>query len=131
MIAMSPTSLPARDRRSAPSGDPGAAPLPANDPALFDMDLRALRARWADRAAMPPIGAEAMTGADRRAQALGVPEERLMEHAGTAVAAAVRALAIDTGRWGTGPIKTFLGEKSTTGRLPKNPILEAARGLGG
>ena len=35
-----------------------------------------------------------MTGTDRRAQALGFPQERLMEHAGTAVAAAVRALAI-------------------------------------
>ena len=45
-----------------------------------------------------------MTGADRRAQALGYPELRLMEHAGTAVAAAVRALATDLGRWGTGPI---------------------------
>ena len=112
---MSPTSLPARDRRSAPSGDPGAAPLPANDPALFDMDLRALRARWADRAAMPPIGAEAMTGADRRAQALGVSEERLMEHAGTAVAAAVRALAIDTGRWGTGPIVILCGPGNNGG----------------
>jgi DNA-binding transcriptional MocR family regulator len=43
--------------------------------------------------------AEAMVGADRRAQALGVPSERLMEHAGTATAAAARALAIDTERW--------------------------------
>ena len=46
------------------------------------------------RPTCPPISAETMTGADRRAQALGVPEERLMEHAGTAVAAAVRALAV-------------------------------------
>ena len=40
-----------------------------------------------------------MLGADRRAQALGVAEERLMEHAGTAVAAAVQALAVDTDGW--------------------------------
>lgn len=118
---MSSTSLPAGDRTTGTSGnaaaigEAGAAPLPANDPAIFDMDLRSLRSRWADRAAMPAIGAEAMTGADRRAQALGVPEERLMEHAGTAVAAAVRALAVDTGRWGTGPIVIFCGPGNNGG----------------
>jgi len=79
------------------------------------MDLRALRSHWADRATMPAIGAEAMTGADRRAQALGVSEERLMEHAGTAVAAAVRALAVDTGRWGTGPIVILCGPGNNGG----------------
>ena len=62
-----------------------------------------------------PISAETMTGADRRAQALGVPEERLMEHAGTAVAAAVRALAIDLGRWGTGPIVILCGPGNNGG----------------
>jgi len=92
-----------------------AAPLPAADPAIFDLDLRGLRLRWADRAALPPIGAEAMTGADRRAQRLGVPEERLMEHAGTAVAAAVRALAVDTDRWGTGPIVIMCGPGNNGG----------------
>ncbi len=56
-----------------------------------------------------------MTGADRRAQALGVSEERLMEHAGTAVAAAVRALAVDTGRWGTGPIVILCGPGNNGG----------------
>ncbi len=114
---MSSTSLPARDRHSG-TGAPDAndaAPLPANDPQLFEMDLRGLRARWADRAAMPAIGAEAMTGADRRAQALGVSEERLMEHAGTAVAAAVRALAVDTERWGTGPIVILCGPGNNGG----------------
>ncbi|HEV8282225.1 MAG TPA: NAD(P)H-hydrate epimerase, partial [Candidatus Limnocylindrales bacterium] len=74
-----------------------------------------LRLRWADRAAMSAIGAEAMRGADRRAQALGVPEERLMEHAGTAVAAAVRALAVDTGRWGNGPIVVLCGPGNNGG----------------
>jgi NAD(P)H-hydrate epimerase len=91
------------------------APLPADDPALFELDLRGLRHRWADRAAMAPIGAEAMRGADRRAQALGVKEERLMEHAGTAVAAAARALAVDTDRWGKGPIVILAGPGNNGG----------------
>ena len=112
---MSSTSLPAGDRRTSTPDASAARPLPASDPAIFDMDLRALRSHWADRAAMPAIGAEAMTGADRRAQALGVSEERLMEHAGTAVAAAVRALAVDTGRWGSGPIVILCGPGNNGG----------------
>src|SRR6476619_6834870 len=98
----------------APSGT-GTARLPADDPTLFELDLRVLRHRWADRATLPAIGAEQMRGADRRAQALGVSEERLMEHAGTAVAAAVRALAVDTGRWGTGPIVILCGPGNNGG----------------
>lgn len=93
----------------------GAPPLPANDPAIFDLDLRGLRGRWAAQAALPAIGAEAMTGADRRAQALGIPEERLMEHAGTAVAAAVKAIAVDTDRWGSGPIVILCGPGNNGG----------------
>ena len=93
----------------------GTAPLPADDPSLFDLDLRGLRHRWADRAALSPIGAEQMRGADHRAQALGVSEERLMEHAGTAVAAAVKALATDTGRWGSGPIVVLAGPGNNGG----------------
>ena len=50
-----------------------APPLPADDPSIFEMDLRGLRHHWARRAALPPISAETMTGADRRAQALGIP----------------------------------------------------------
>jgi NAD(P)H-hydrate epimerase len=95
--------------------DPAIHRLPADDPTLFELDLRGLRKRWADRAAMPPIGAEAMRGADRRAQGLGVAEERLMEHAGTAVAAAVRALAVDTERWGSGPIVVLCGPGNNGG----------------
>ena len=56
-----------------------------------------------------------MTGADRRAQALGVPGGRLMEHAGTAVAAATRALAVDQGRWGSGPILILAGPGNNGG----------------
>jgi hydroxyethylthiazole kinase-like uncharacterized protein yjeF len=93
----------------------GTPLLPANDPDLFSLDLRGLRRRWADRAAMAPIGAEAMTGADLRARNLGVAEERLMEHAGTAVAAAVHALAVDTERWGTGPIVILCGPGNNGG----------------
>jgi NAD(P)H-hydrate epimerase len=89
--------------------------LPADDPAIFEMDLRGLRHRWAARTDLPPIGAQAMIGVDRRAQAAGVPEERLMEHAGTAVAAAVRAIAVDTGRWGSGPIVLMCGPGNNGG----------------
>jgi NAD(P)H-hydrate epimerase len=100
---------------SPTAGAPATTPLPADDPVLFELDLRGLRTRWADRAAMPPIGAEAMRGADRRAQALGIAEDRLMEHAGTAVAAAVRALAVDTERWGKGPIVILCGPGNNGG----------------
>jgi NAD(P)H-hydrate epimerase len=92
-----------------------APPLSADDPELFTLDLRGLRRRWAGAAARPPIGAEAMSGADRRAQAVGVPGIRLMEHAGTAVAAAVRALAVDQQRWGSGPILVLAGPGNNGG----------------
>ncbi len=103
------------DEPASLRGEAGAAPLPANDPVIFELDLRGLRSRWKASMGLPPIGAEAMTGADRRAQAFGVPEERLMEHAGTAVAAAVRALAVDLGRWGTGPIVILCGPGNNGG----------------
>jgi ADP-dependent NAD(P)H-hydrate dehydratase / NAD(P)H-hydrate epimerase len=90
-------------------------PLPADDPTLFDLDLRGLRDRWAPTAARPPMTAEAMVGADRKAQALGVPGEKLMEHAGTATAAAVKALAVDTERWGQGPIVILAGPGNNGG----------------
>lgn len=89
--------------------------LPADDPAIFAMTLGELRRHWADSAALPPISAEAMTGADRRAQAVGVPAARLMEHAGTAVAAAVRALAVDTERWGHGQVLVLCGPGNNGG----------------
>jgi len=101
----------------APSSQlPGTEiPLPGDDPAIFEVDLRGLRRRWASSAGRAPISAEAMSGADRRAQALGVPGQRLMEHAGTAVAAAVRALAVDLGRWETGPILLLCGPGNNGG----------------
>ena len=103
--------------RSATALQPGQGdpPLPADDPELFELDLRGLRARWAAAAGRSPIGAEAMAGADRRAQALGMPGRRLMEHAGTAVAAAVKALAVDQGRWGKGPVLILAGPGNNGG----------------
>ncbi|MBA2755877.1 MAG: NAD(P)H-hydrate epimerase [Chloroflexi bacterium] len=108
------TSSGSHASQSGPGAD-GDVPLPANDPTIFELDLRGLRNRWAARASLPAIGGEAMSGADRRAQALGVSEERLMEHAGTAVAAAVRALAVDTDRWGHGPIVILCGPGNNGG----------------
>ena len=63
-------AMPATAQRSSPDAAP---PLPADDPPIFEMDLRGLRRHWATQAALPAISAETMTGADRRAQALGVP----------------------------------------------------------
>ncbi|HSO30842.1 MAG TPA: NAD(P)H-hydrate epimerase [Candidatus Sulfomarinibacteraceae bacterium] len=91
------------------------APLPADDPELFTMDLRRIRRRWSAAAARPPIGAEAMAGADLRAQALGIRGDRLMEHAGTAVAAAVRAIAEATGRLSRGPVLVLCGPGNNGG----------------
>ena len=90
-------------------------PLPAEDPQLFDLDLRGLRQRWSPAGARPPIGSEAMTGADLKAQKLGVPGQRLMEHAGAAVAAAVKAIAEATGRWRRGPILILCGPGNNGG----------------
>lgn len=67
-------------------------PLPTDDPTLSSATLDELELRWAPVAARAAISAEAMTGLDRRAQTVGTPGEALMEQAGTAVAAAARAL---------------------------------------
>jgi NAD(P)H-hydrate epimerase len=113
-------SLPAQhDRERA------AVPLPADDPELASLDLRGLRRRWADAASRLPIGAEQMAGADRRAQAMGIPGQRLMEHAGAAVGAAVKALADATGRAAKGPILILAGPGNNGG-----DGLVAARWLG-
>jgi NAD(P)H-hydrate epimerase len=79
---------------------PATIPLPADDPDLATLSVEELELRWADASARSAISGEVMTGTDRKAQAAGVPGETLMEHAGTAVAAAVRALVERTGRTG-------------------------------
>ena len=68
--------------------------LPADDPTLFELDLAGLAARWAEAMDRAPITAAEMTGTDAKAQRLGVSGARLMEHAGTAVAATSRALMV-------------------------------------
>ncbi|HEY8439472.1 MAG TPA: NAD(P)H-hydrate epimerase [Candidatus Limnocylindrales bacterium] len=103
--------LPASSVSSASAGEV----LPADDPELMELSLRELRGHWATAAERPPMTAEAMRGADRRAQAFGIAGERLMEHAGAAVAAAARALAIDTERWGRGPIVILCGPGNNGG----------------
>jgi hydroxyethylthiazole kinase-like uncharacterized protein yjeF len=75
-----------------------SVPLPADDPTLATATLDELALRWADLAARGAISAEVMTGLDRRAQASGTAGATLMEHAGTAVAAATRALLEHNGR---------------------------------
>ncbi len=73
-------------------------PLPADDPELQALTLDQLEQRWAEAASRTAISGETMTGLDRKAQAGGIPGETLMEHAGTAVAAAAHALALRNGR---------------------------------
>src|SRR4029079_8571866 len=99
-----PTVPPSRS-----ASDPAGEILPADDPEILELDLRGLRSPWCAPVSRPPMTAAAMTGADHKAQALGIPGERLMEHAGSAVAAAARALAVDTERWGRGPIVILCG----------------------
>ncbi|HVA86418.1 MAG TPA: NAD(P)H-hydrate epimerase, partial [Candidatus Saccharimonadales bacterium] len=100
--------------------------LPADDPTLFGLDLDELARHWASAASGGPIAAETMTGADRRAQALGVPGISLMEHAGTAVAAVAHAVAVAKERWNKGPILVLCGSGNNGG-----DGLVAARWLAG
>ena len=89
--------------------------LPADDPTLFELDIDGLADRWSEAMSRAPMTAAAMTGADRRAQALGVPGSVLMEHAGTAVAAAVHALALQTDRLSIGPVLVLSGPGNNGG----------------
>jgi NAD(P)H-hydrate repair Nnr-like enzyme with NAD(P)H-hydrate epimerase domain len=100
---------------SAPAAADPTHNLPADDPEIFELDLRGLRRRWAGSAARAAFGSAALTGADKRAQAMGVPGQRLMEHAGAAVAAAVKAIAEATDRWAAGPILILCGPGNNGG----------------
>ena len=75
-------------------------PLPVDDETIMapGVDIEDLAGRWAAQARLRPITAEQMRGADVRAQRLGIPGEWLMEQAGTATAAAARALMVSTDR---------------------------------
>ncbi|MBP1704433.1 MAG: carbohydrate kinase, YjeF related protein [Chloroflexi bacterium] len=94
---------------------PGATPLPADDADLLALDLDGLSRRWAAAARGLPMTAAEMTGADARAQRLGVPGIVLMEHAGAAVAAAARALAAASGRLDRGPFLVLCGPGNNGG----------------
>ena len=113
--ASGPAGVPVPGAAGA-AGDPDApSPLPMDDPSLFGLTLDGLADRWARSMSARPIGAEEMRGADRRAQAMGVLGVRLMENAGCAVAAAVKALAVQTGRWDKGPILVLCGPGNNGG----------------
>ena len=91
--------------------------LPTQDARLQDpdLDLDKLVTLWAARAALSPISAEAMRGADLRAQRLGVSGDALMEEAGAAVAAVARAmLGVGPARR-TGPILVLVGPGNNGG----------------
>ena len=92
-------------------------PLPSADPALADaaLDLPSLARRWRPFATRPAMSGEAMRGADHKAQRLGVSSERLMEEAGSAVAAAVQALLVTTERTGHGPVLILAGPGNNGG----------------
>ncbi len=104
---MTPAAPPPVPRRPAP----GDVPLPADDPALRGepLDLDELAEHWRATAARHAMTAEEMRGADRRAQLLGTPGRWLMEQAGAATAATVRALLATTGRTARGPILLLAG----------------------
>ncbi len=91
--------------------------LPLDDPVLAqpDLDLDALAAHWAAYGARRPMAAEQMRGADRRAQRLGMPGRDLMEQAGTAVAAAARALLNSTDRLSGGMVLFLCGHGNNGG----------------
>jgi hydroxyethylthiazole kinase-like uncharacterized protein yjeF len=91
--------------------------LPLEDPYLRspDLDLDTLGAHWARSAARQPMTAEQMRGADRRAQRMGVPGTELMEQAGTAVAAAARALLRSAGRSPSGIVLVLAGPGNNGG----------------
>ncbi|HET7677068.1 MAG TPA: NAD(P)H-hydrate epimerase [Candidatus Limnocylindrales bacterium] len=104
-------------RIATPAGVPPRTPLPADDAWLGTggYGLAELAAHWAPAATLPPMSAEAMRGADRRAQRMGVPAELLMEQAGAAVAAAARALLHDVERETAGPVLLLIGAGNNGG----------------
>ena len=96
----------------------GAAELlPVDDLVLADaaLDLEMLTAHWAGYGARWPMSAEQMRGADRRSQRMGVAGRDLMEQAGTAVAAAARAVLNSTDRVSSGRVLILAGPGNNGG----------------
>jgi hydroxyethylthiazole kinase-like uncharacterized protein yjeF len=91
--------------------------LPIDDEALADpdLDIDALARHWAPYADRQPMTAEQMRGADTRAQRLGVSGTQLMEQAGTAVAAAARAVLNSTDRPSSGMVLLLAGPGNNGG----------------
>jgi NAD(P)H-hydrate epimerase len=91
--------------------------LPANDAHLAEpgLGLEELTRHWAAYGARRAMTAEQMTGADRKAQRLGVSGRELMEQAGTAVAAAARALLNSTDRPSSGQVLILCGPGNNGG----------------
>jgi|tagenome__1003787_1003787.scaffolds.fasta_scaffold20950910_2 hydroxyethylthiazole kinase-like uncharacterized protein yjeF len=90
-------------------------PLDDHDLAEPSLDVAALTAHWAAYGARRPMTAEQMRGADRRAQRLGVAGRDLMEQAGTAVAAAARAVLNSTDRPSSGVALILCGPGNNGG----------------
>ena len=113
MRAMPPTS----DRPAPPHPSPAAPPLPAEDPALrgAPLDLDELALHWRATAARSPMTAEEMRGADHKAQLMGTSGRWLMEQAGAATAAAVRALLATTDRLAKGTVLVLAGPGNNGG----------------
>ena len=91
--------------------------LPVTDAALAEpqLDVAALARHWAAYGARRAMTAEQMTGADRKAQRLGVASRELMEQAGTAVAAAARAVLNSTDRPSSGQVLILAGPGNNGG----------------
>ena len=91
--------------------------LPVADAHLAEpgLTLDVLAAHWAAYGARRPMTAEQMKGADRRAQRMGASGRELMEQAGTAVAAAARALLNSTDRPSSGQVLILAGPGNNGG----------------
>jgi NAD(P)H-hydrate epimerase len=91
--------------------------LPVTDARLSEpaLDLDTLARHWATYGARRAMTAEEMRGADRRAQRMGMSGRELMEQAGTAVAAAARALLNSTDRHSSGQVLVLAGPGNNGG----------------